>query len=237
MEFRVGGHEVLLSLDKAYVAEDDTALLQQVSRFKPLVDYLTTFKPADLTLSTLVISNVNLIAGRVAGIRGHITLKHKTTKATRTEPLALSDEHRCVVLPVLSVGDRYYAVLVRRPRLAIGGEFITEAFEGTFAKEDGAFVAEDDVLLQGIGLQVTEKTCSALAGEDINMGVEGSAPVKVLRASKVYTEQSFDEMNKTLMVSEDGRSSLVIIPVEDVPSHSVDLKAIVAASLFLRSKA
>jgi hypothetical protein len=234
MEYRVGGTEVLLTLDKAYVAEDDTALLQQVSRFKPLVDYLTTFKPQDSVVSVLTINNVTTIAGRIASIRGRITLKHKVTKETQTEALALSDESRAVVLPVLSVGTAQYAALVRRPRLAIGGALITEAFEGTFAKEDGAFVAEGSELLKALGFHITDKTCSALSSEAISFS-DGNPPVKVLRASKVFTDSAFADATRSAIQSDDA--TLVIVPIEEVATQSTDAKAVVAASLLLRAKA
>ena len=236
MEYRVGGNEVLLTLDRAYVADDDTALLQQVSRFKPLVDYLTTFKPQNVTVSTLTITNVQQIAGRVAAVRGMLTVKHKETKDTITQPLVLADEAPSVVLPVITVGQKHYAVLVRRPRLPVGGAEVTEAFEGTFRKEDGAFVAEGAELLKALGLQVTDKTCSALSNDDVTLGNEGSAPVKLLRASKIFTEQSFADATQTAIVSEDGSASLVVVPMEEVSTASSDLKAIVAASVFMRSK-
>jgi hypothetical protein len=236
MEFRVGGNEVLLSLDRAYIAEDDTALLQQISRFKPLVDYLTTFKPQDFVVSTLTVTNVSIIAGRISAVRGVVTLKRKSTKATQAEPLFLSDQQPAIVLPVITVGARHFAVLISRPRLAIGGAPITEAFEGTFG-EDGAFQTEGADLLHALGLQITEKSCSTLSSDDISIGDSGAPPFKVLRATKVFTEQSFNDAMQSTIASEDGLSRLVVVPMDEVAAASTDLKANVAASLFLRSKA
>lgn len=236
MEFRVGGNEVLLSLERSYVSEDDTALLQQISRFKPLVDYLTTFKPQDHVVSTLTVANVASVAGRIASIRGTLGLKDKASKTVTTQPLFLSDDAPAVVLPVILVGQRNYAVLISRPKLAIGGAVAVEAFEGSFRKDDGSFVAEGSELLKALGLQITDKTCSALTAEDVCLGNEGLAPVKVLRASKTFSEQSFAEATATPIVSEDGSARLVVVPMEEVAQVSSDLKANLAASVFLRNK-
>lgn len=233
MEYRVGGNEVLVTLERSYVAEDDAALLQQVTRFKPFVDYLTTFKPQDFVVSVFTISNISLIAGRVSAVAGTLTLKHKLTKELRVEPITLTDAATVVVLPVITVGTTHYAVLVKRPRIAVGGASIAEAFTGHFGK-DGNLVADGGDLLKALGLHVSEKTCSALSNEDIVLGHEGQAPVKIVRATKIFTEQSFDDAMATPITSEDG-TSLEVIELDQVMYSTSDLKAIVAASLLQRT--
>ena len=236
MELRIGGNETFLCLNKAFHTADENALLQQVSRFKPLVDYLTTFKPADFSLSIMSIASVTFIASRIADVTFDVTLKHKTTKETSTQVLTLQDDTRVVVLPVMSVGNRQYAALVRRPRVAAGGHDAVEAFCGTFAK-DGSFNAEGKELLEKVGFSVAEKTCTALGnGELLSVGDEGQPGVTVLKATKVFSQASFDETFGGAPVTH-GASVLAAIPLEEVAANSTDVKAVLAASLALAATA
>lgn len=230
MELRVGGNELLLCLDRAYVSDDETALLQQVARFKPLVDYLTTFKPSDFTLSVYTVANVGFVASRVSSVSGHITLKHSATKELLTQPLTLSDDASVVVLPMITVGTNHYAVLVERARVAVGGEKVAEAFSGSFGK-DGAFVTECGELLNALGFQITEKTCTALANDEMVLGQEGNKPLRIVRASRTFTQESYDDAMRSAIATDDAK--LVVVPLADVAATSTDMKAVLAASLAL----
>lgn len=231
MELRVGGNEVFLCFSRAYVAEDDAALLQQISKFKPLVDYLTTFKPQDLTVSTITVTNVTMIASRVFSIIFDLTLVHSKSRESCTQTVKLEDSVQCVVLPILSVGTSHYAALVARPRVALGGEFILEAFSGAFGK-DGLLTAPSIGLLECVGLQVSEKTTVALSNEEICLGDE-LGPVRILKATKAISQQTFDDAFASAQPDELG-ARLVAIPLEEViTNHTSDMKAVVAATLAL----
>jgi hypothetical protein len=233
MELRVGGNEVLLTLHAAYVTDDDTAHLQQVARFKPLLDYLTEYKPAgDVYISAMIVTNVTFIANRVASVVVDVDLKNKATKESLVQTLALSDDVPVVVLPVLSVGTKHYAMLVTRPAVAIGGEAIVEAFAGAFNK-DGSFNATDSDLLSDVGFPVSEKTCTALTAEEVSLGHEGQRPVRLLKANKTFTQDSYDDAFSHPVKR--GDATLTLVLLEDVASVSADMKAVLAAALVLKN--
>lgn len=234
MELRIGGNEVFLSLGRAFYTADENALLQQVSRFKPLIDYLTTFKPQDFTISLMSVAAVSFIANRISDVTLDVTLKHKTTKENLQQVLTVAEETRTVVLPVMLVGNTMYAALVQRPRVAAGGHTVVEAFAGDFAK-DGTFNAEGKELLDAVGFQISEKSCTALTKEDISLGDEGQGPVRILKASKAFSQQSFDEAFGGQPVTS-GSSKLIAVPLESVAAESTDMKAVLAASLALAGK-
>lgn len=183
-EFRVGGNEVLLSLSPEYrsensnesTAEAAAALLGAVQRFKPFVDYLTSFKaPAECDITTVVVKNIGQIGGgatngRISSITCDVTLRHSKTNKSITQPIHLeSDAVPAVVLPVLEVADAdeannnnngggdkkqlsiagRYAVLFPRARLALGAKVVLDCPTGFFE------VASGDKKSAGKPLQIT----------------------------------------------------------------------------------
>lgn len=234
MELRIGGNEVNLSLSKTFVAEDEGALLLQISKHKPLADYLTKWKPADgSSLSSMTVVSVDMIASRIASILVEVTLVHAKTKAKLSQRVRLSDEVRSVVLPVaMLAGGKPAAVLIERRRIATGGELQLEAIEGTFGKDGtltNSVVPAVLKLFDSIGWSITEKTCTALSMDDVSLGAD-STPVRLLQATKIFGAES---LNEALAASKDGDVRLVAVDLDLVPTTTTDLKACVAASLAL----
>lgn len=229
MELRVAGNEVLLSLHRTYCAEDDSAVLQAVSKFKPLMDYLTKLNTDGFALSTLLVRNVQYVAQRIVQVHLDALFQAKGALDTITDSITLSDESLAVYLPVVVCSGVKYGVLVAEPLVAIGGQSIAHALCGVQSKP-GAFTSAHNELLSSNGFAVDGLT--SMSANELVVGHEGLAPSKFLTSTRVVTE---DELAALQSLAAVGGVSLVIQAVEDIVTNSQDLKATVAAALTLSS--
>lgn len=233
MDLRVSGVEVLLTLHRAYVTNDDTALLQQVSKFKPLADWITNFRPSGFTLSQITVRNVTFVAQRISSVTFDVVLvSKKDHTADLTQTVTLNDEPVAVVLlPIVTVGSERYGVLVSQLRLAADASAVEEAFLGHFVK-DGSFECRTVGLLAAAGINTTEKNCVSLASEEFSVGEEGLPPVRFMHTTKTMTKSDFDANFNKGSATVDG--VLVARPLKEIAqSSAADLKARLAASLTL----
>lgn len=267
MELNVGGNEVRLSLAPEYrvssadgnSADAATNLLGAVQRYKPFVDYLTSFKaPAECELTTIVIKNVGQIGQRIASITLDVTLRHAKTNSSITQPLHLeSDRAPSVILPVIEVAAEadgssaggQFAVLIPRARLALGAKVSLDAPMGYFesaaaADQPGAKSnAGKPIQLTNVKQEfldqagftakhLTEGMCKPLSTNDIVTGYEGQAPVQLLVARRSCSMKELSDLMQPFQQQGGSEAPFVLVPLEDVPNRTTDIHAILAASLF-----
>ena len=229
MELRVGGNEVYLSMHSDNVCDDKAGTLQQVSKFKPLVDYLTKFHPTEFSIAAMTVRNVRWVAQRIVSVVVDVKFTGKN-RQSMVRSVLLSEETIHVVLPVLVVGDKSYAVLLSSPHVLLGGANINEAFSGIFLK-DGTFECEYAELLKRADLHVTDRACTALTAEDVSLDSDRS--VRLMQFPKVLTQREFAATFSDAGLPHVGDASLVVCPLSEVTSKTTDLKALLAASMIL----
>ena len=234
MDLRISGTEVFVQLDKGYVAEDDAALLQEVSKFKPLADWITKFRPTDFNLSVIVIRSISKVAQRISSIVFEVTLVSKSSKENLVQTVTLCDEPtQVVLLPILVVDGKKYGALVNSTRVALGSVNVTEAFTGFFQK-DGSFESQAaTALLDPVGIATSEKYCQSLSEEDISLGDDGFPPVRPMYLEKAISKAEFDNFFGASNKTTNDAGTLVAYPLEEVASNTSDIKAILTASLVL----
>jgi hypothetical protein len=230
MELRVAGHEVLLTLNKSYCCEDDSAVLQAVAKFKPLVDYLTKLNTEGFQLSTLTIKNVSYIAQRIVYVTVDALFASVKTRDTVSQVITLSDEVLAAYLPVVVCNGVSFAVLVEQQRIACGGGvLVAEAFRGV-QLPNGNFSGTNAGLLTAVGLPT--EGLKTLTPSEVVVGNEGTAPMTFLTSTKEVTESELSQLKNA--APEDG-AKLVIMPLNDVIGCTTDLKAAIAVALLLQS--
>lgn len=227
MELRVAGHEVLLNVHQSYCADDESAVIANVSKYKPLLDYLTKVVLDDVALSAITIRNVATISQRIASVTVDVEfVKMGPSRERSTETIILSEDPTAVFLPTVESGGKRFAVLVQQPKVATGGQNVAGAFVGTNPKP-GVFSGVGEDLLRTVGIDAYG--LKTLNQRDVVLGNEGTAPVKFLSSMKIVSEADL----ASIAEAADATGKIVLMDLEDVPSMCADLKACVAASLLL----
>mmetsp|Transcript_66519 Transcript_66519/g.77190 ORF Transcript_66519/g.77190 Transcript_66519/m.77190 type:complete len:235 (+) Transcript_66519:59-763(+) len=234
MDLRVAGHEVFLTLHRTYCADDDSTVLQAVSKFKPLMDYLTKLNTEGFQLSSLTVRNVQYVATRIVSVTMDTLFasSKKGERDTVSECITLSDDCVCVYLPVLQMASgEKLGVLVNQCRPTIGGQAHTEAFFGVQLKP-GSFSGSLTELLANASIPLDGLTVIP-APHDLIVGNEGIGPIKLLTSTKANVTEA-DVQTIQGLTSPCG-AKLVVEPLQDILSSSSDLRATVAAALLLKA--
>ena len=228
MDLRVAGHEVVLSLHRTYVSDDDVHVLQSVAKYKPLVDYLTKLHTEDFKLSNIVIRNVVLIAHRIGSITVDM-LFSGANRETISQTVVLTDEVQSLLLPVVTSGDEKYAVLVESARLGLCGASVPELFIGSQGKA-GSFSGPHVQLLTNNGF--TFEGIANLGPAELNVGQDGQAPLRFSVVNKTMDAAALEKLKGS--ATEDAK--LIVVPLLDVVRNQIgDLKTLTAVSLVLAS--
>lgn len=229
MELRVAGHEVLLTLHRAYCTDDDSLVLQSVAKFKPLVDYLTRLNTDGFQLATLTIRNVEYVAQRIVQVTVDALFAAKKSRDTVTETLTLNDDNLCVYFPIATCNGSSYGVLLEQDRVPCGGRRVAEAFVGAQTKP-GSFHSPFAQLLIENNFPVDG--LASMTPQEVVVGNEGMPPLKFLTATKEFTDVELAKLSSTAI---DG-ARLVVTSLEDILAGSADVKASTGAAFALSSR-
>lgn len=225
MEFSIGSNDVFLSLHPTYCAEDDGSILQAVSKYKPLVDWLTRYQPDTYKISRITVRNIQWIAKRIAVLAVDVELTNGERQKL-VQSCTFTDDAKVVLLPVLSLNGHLYGVVIRQRRVALGGEEIEEAITGTVGKE--GFVGTGSEVLSQFGFKLGGNDLVALRGSTPFSLGEGLATASLVKATSALSPDDARPLLDGIAV--DG-GVVVARPLAQLASTARDLKVLVAASL------
>lgn len=235
MEFSIGSNDVFLALHPTYCAEDDGTMLAAVSKYKPLVDWLTKYQTEGFKLSRVIVRNVQWVAKRISVLAADVELVSTERGVSSSsnkliQSVTFTDDAQAILLPVLSVNGFSYAVVVRQRRVALGGDVSEEAITGTVTKE--GFTGLGANVLAKFGFKLNGSDLVALRTTPFSFG-EGLLPQSIVKTSHALTQVDAQPLLDGVALEVDGSSGAVIIArlLDDVARTATDLKLLTAASL------
>ena len=231
MNLSVGSHDIFLQLHPAYCSSDDGSLLQQVSKYRPLVDWLTKFRPdASLhKLSQITICNVSWVSKRIESVALDVEFISTSEGAPRiTQSFSLTEYPQTVLIPLLKVNGTQFPLLVRQERAALGGQVSEEAFIGN-VNADG-FEGPHSAILISMGFNLAPTALTELRSGSLSFA-DGLPPANF---AKVELEIPQDEAQQFLEQGGklfEGGVYVKALTQSEVLSSSSDLKTVLACTL------
>ncbi|ESL11660.1 hypothetical protein TRSC58_00585 [Trypanosoma rangeli SC58] len=226
MEIQVGEKVALLTMHKSY-RDDAEGGVKAVANYSPFCKYVATCARYGPVPSTFVIRDIRRVAQRIVGLTMDVECVTRSGRVVQS--VDLCDSSPAVILPVTTVNDICYALLVRQRQASVGCNFILEAFCGA-VNDTGSLMAPKDELFQQLGVDLQQ--VRAISPKKYTIGNEGTAPYKVY---SVTVEMSPETLQTLQNVSMNVEKSLVAMPLDEVLSTVSDAKACLVASLLLAS--
>ncbi len=230
MDLKVSGHEVYLCLDKTYCVEDESTILGPVSKYRPLLDWITRFRPSpDYKLAVISVRNVSWVAQRVASITVDITLfSSKQTGVKLEQALTLTDLPSVALIPLLDVDGQKIAVLTKSFRLP-AKDVASEVFVGVESKP-GSVTMDNAAALAALGIDTSAHLLQPLGNGDVTIGNENLAPVKLFKTTKIVTSAEFEQLQDAAKSLETPTFAVTFLTLSDAAASN-DLKTVLCAKL------
>ena len=231
MDLKVSGHDVFLCLDKAYCVEDEATVLGPVSKYRPLLDWITRFRPSpDYTLSSITVRNVTWVAHRVASVSADITLQStKQTDLKLVQAVMLTDLPAVAILPLFQTEGAKVALLVNNFRLPASGVG-AEVFVG-YESKPGSVALENEQALVALGFDLSAHSLLPLGSSDVTVGNEDLMPVKLFKTTKIVSAGELEQAQEAAKKLETATFSLSFVPLGDIANTTNDLKTVLSALL------
>lgn len=154
MEFKIRGENVLLTTHKTYCEVGEQNGLQAVSLYSPFLKFSTECEKRGPVPRAFIIRNIFRFAHRVVGILMDVEYVDSTgVKVTHT--VHLTDQSPAVLLPVIHVGEKAYALLIRHRRIATSMKLVTEAITGMVGPNGEFSCKEHERALEKVGVQLS----------------------------------------------------------------------------------
>lgn len=235
MDLKVSGHEVLLCLDKKYCVEDESTVLVPVSKYRPLLDWITRFRPSgEYALAVISVRNCSWVAQRVSGIVIDVTLQSTKNPGLKlVQAVSLTDLPVVTVLPVYEVNSEKYVALVVNFQLAAKG-VAGEAFSGVESKP-GVVVMDQAAALAAIGVDTSAHLLQPLGNGDVTIGDENLPPVKLFKTTQYVTTEEFAAIQEGAKNLATPTFAVTFASLSDA-AQSNDLKTVLCARLAANQK-
>lgn len=225
MELNIGGKTVLLTTHKTYCEVDEVNGLRAVSQYGPFQQYVAQCEANGPIPSAFILRNIFRYAHRVVGVVMDVELKDETGKnLIVSQTVNLTERLPAVMLPIVEIGTKKYAMLLHHRRLATGLSAVDEALCGV-VDIDGSFSSEYNEMLTTAGFDLSQAT--ALPRKCV-VGGEGSLAYTFFTMS--ITRQDEVQVAELLDKGDGTSPRLFLTPIDDV--HGLgDAKASLAAYL------
>eukprot|EP00796_Vickermania_ingenoplastis_P001854 gene1854-1133_t len=221
MEIKIRDKDVLLTTHKTYCEPEEVKGLQAVSQYAPFQKYVADCSARGPAPRAFIVRNIFRFAHRVVGVVLEVEYVDSTGKKL-SQTVNLTDQPPAILMPIIQIGDKKYAVLVRQRRLATGLEATDEAITGAVGLS-GEFSSDHNEAVEALGFSLSAAKPlprSYTIGEDGNL------------AYTIYTtsiEKQDEVQIAELLEKGDGMSPrLFAVPVTDVIRLG-DSKAALAA--------
>lgn len=230
MDLKVSGHDVFLCLDKSYCTEDEGLVLAPVSKYRPLLDWITRFRPSpDYKLAIITVTNVSWVAQRVSSITADVTLQAtKNSTLTIQQAVTLTDLPTVGLLPIFDVEGVKTAVLIQSFRLAAAG-VSGEVFLGQETKP-GCVTMNNASLLDALGFDVSPHLLQPL-GSDMTFGNESLASVKLFKTVKILSPSELTQAQEAVAALASPSQQVLFVALSEVAQRTNDLKTALAGKL------
>ena len=230
MNISVGSHNVFLQLHPAYCSSDDGSLLQQVSKYRPLVDWLTKFRPEARLhkISQITVCNASWVAKRLESVSIDVEFVSADGSARITQSFTLTDFSQTVLVPILKVNGSQYPILIRQSRAALGGEQCEEFFVGNVTAD--GFEGPNSALLKNIGFNLTPTALTELRPGNLSFA-DGLPPANFAKAELDAPHSDAQELLQVGGKTFPGGITLKALTISEVLASSSDLKTILACTL------
>jgi len=244
MDFKLGSRTLSLSLHPSFVTEDPRELLQSVSKYKPLQDFVLRFPVnGNVVIAQIQVLMVEFIAQRIESTTVEVGLASTKDKLAplMLQRVTISDLNPVCVLPVatLAEGNKKFALLLTGSSVFLA-ESAPQPFSGTQQSNGGGLVLQDQSILRALGFDFSAGSLKLLGSQDGTLfGDECRPPVRLMSVSQSFPSVESLNTRITQAVAEaakaDGTSTLglVAVPLEEVRKSSQDLRARLAATLVL----
>ncbi|RNF07452.1 hypothetical protein TraAM80_03428 [Trypanosoma rangeli] len=226
MEIQVGEKVALLTTHKTY-RDDAEDSVRAVANYSPFCKYVEACARHGPVPSTFVIRDIRRVAHRIVGLT--VDVECDTRSGRVVQSVDLCDSSPAIILPVSTVNDICYAILVRQRQTSVSCSFILEAFCGA-VNDTGNLTAPKDELFQQLGVDLQQ--VRAVSPKKYTIGNEGTAPYKIYSVTVEMSPETLQTLQNASMIVE---KSLVAMPLDEVLSTVSDVKACLAASLLLVS--
>lgn len=154
MEFKICEKNVLLTTHKTYCEVDEQNGLQAVFHYSPFQKFSSECEKRGPVPKAFIIRNIFRLAHRVVGVLMDVEYIDSTgMKVTHT--VHLTDQPPAVLLPIINVGEKTYALLVNHRRVATGMKTVTEAITGVVGPNDEFSCKEHENALEKAGFQLS----------------------------------------------------------------------------------
>ncbi|CAJ1021589.1 conserved hypothetical protein [Leishmania braziliensis MHOM/BR/75/M2904] len=218
MELTVGGKPVLLTTHKAYCEVNELQSLRAFAQYPPLCTYLTECEKNGPIPDAVVVRHLERVAHRITG--AVVDLIYGGTSTARV--LRLTNARPAVLLPIVAIEERRYAVLVQQVELSQGLKTVTTAMRGIVDAEGGFANDTYTSALARAGVRIAD--ASPLSFTDFTIGNEGEPAVRFFTLTTTCNAEQAEQLRQN--------PDLALVALKDVFA-SGDAAASLAVSLVL----
>eukprot|EP01061_Rhynchopus_euleeides_P003255 TRINITY_DN12514_c0_g1_i1.p1 TRINITY_DN12514_c0_g1~~TRINITY_DN12514_c0_g1_i1.p1 ORF type:complete len:236 (+),score=67.15 TRINITY_DN12514_c0_g1_i1:843-1550(+) len=225
-EVKVGNAVVALTV--ANECQSDPALLQSISRFKPLIEWGNRLSvPEWAAVKAVEVQNATTVVGRLNSVRLSVTIASEEGDTVR-ESITLCDNQHAALLILVKVDDVLHTITVSGPLPAIASESHEEI---PFGVSTSSFEVPYSDSLEQLGVVLQTSKHRPLVCKD---GPSALYPGAVgAQAQRFYSVQLADQ--KAAFAEQfplqEGDYVLRLCPIEDLARRTSSTRTLAALAL------
>jgi hypothetical protein len=220
MELAVDGRTVLLATHKTYCEGEELQTLRAISQYHPLLSYLQSCAERGALPTAIVVRRLYRIAHRIHGAEVDVVYEDATRHSTTAYVVQLSNLHPALLMPVVAVNGKRYALLAQESTLSQGLRPVVTCIRGC-VDDAGRFDATAHAAaLSALGVSYAD--AKPLSSQKFTIGNEGEPPLRVYSMTLHWDAGSARAV--------EASNGLVLMPLEEVP-RAGDVGAAFCASM------
>ncbi|KAG5481769.1 hypothetical protein CUR178_07122 [Leishmania enriettii] len=222
MELVVGQKRVLLTTHKTYSEADELHSLRAFVRYAPLCTYLAECATNGPVPDAVVVRRLERVAHRITGAIVDLVYRDACSSSSTTRALRLSNTCPAVLLPVVCVQGRRYAVLAQQALVPQGLAVVTMAMRGVVNAE-GDFASDTYAsALAEVGIRLEDATL--ISSTPFTIGNEGEPAIRLFTVKATWDAEQAEQLREN--------PKLALVALKDVFAAG-DAAASLAVSLML----
>ncbi|KAG5481124.1 hypothetical protein LSCM1_06805 [Leishmania martiniquensis] len=194
MELTVGQKQVLLTTHKAYSEADELHSLRAFAKYPPLCTYLAQCTENGPIPDAVVVRRLERVAHRITGATVDLLYGDARSSILTTRVLRLSDARPAVLVPIVAVEGRRYAVLAQQAVVPQGLAVVKMAIRGVVDAEGAFASAAYASALAEVGLRLAD--AKPIKPTAFTIGNEGEPPTHLFTVSAAWDAEQAEKLRQ-----------------------------------------